>query len=475
MNEVVRDIFICHASEDKKEIVGPIVQAFTQSGISVWYDEAEIKWGDSITQKVNEGLRISRFVIVVLSPSFAKKNWPQRELNTALNIEASTGEVKVLPLLVGSEMEKREILDKYPLLSDKKYLAWIGTPQEIVQEMNNRLSKLGIANRQSRKIPPIPGNKNAYIYPKKYWWLVVMVVPIIVALIYQIPSFLKKDSNIPSSGSRNSQLQKIPSLPDASDSQIQNKKPTTMANAETTQSSKKIQKDNPNKDSESNTINNLPLDKKIILTKRPKETYMYKCPDFQPDALDHFGWLSDCEINKFGSLGSINDRAFYFGLYTFSRQEVDYLSQGVIVFEGKITDMYIKPCIFKVHLDIFPKAAILGYSEPRIFDTKFGKILVLSCALGGGSSIAYDNNYYLWENSNWVEIDSKKWELELKGKLPKGLSIWDQPEIDFNDLTIASNLWTEKDPHCCPTGGKVKIYLSIKENRFEIDKVNIGN
>ena len=60
MNEAVRDIFICHASEDKKEIVGPIVQAFTQAGISVWHDEAEIKWGDSVTQKVNEGLKISR-------------------------------------------------------------------------------------------------------------------------------------------------------------------------------------------------------------------------------------------------------------------------------------------------------------------------------------------------------------------------------------------------------------------------------
>lgn len=95
MNVAGRDIFICHASEDKRGIVGPIVLALTEAGISVWYDEAEIKWGDSLTQKVNEGLRISRFVIVVLSPFFVKKNWPQRELNAALNIEASSGEVPI--------------------------------------------------------------------------------------------------------------------------------------------------------------------------------------------------------------------------------------------------------------------------------------------------------------------------------------------------------------------------------------------
>jgi len=121
-----RDIFICHASEDKDEIVRPMVESFNQSNISCWYDEAEIKWGDSITQKVNEGLSLSRFVIVVFSSSFIEKNWPHKELNAALNLEASSGEVKVLPLIVGSEQEQMQILAKYPLLNDKRYLPWDG-------------------------------------------------------------------------------------------------------------------------------------------------------------------------------------------------------------------------------------------------------------------------------------------------------------------------------------------------------------
>lgn len=154
MNVAIRDIFICHASEDKRGIVGPIVQAFTQAGISVWYDEAEIKWGDSVTQKVNEGLKISRFVIVVLSPSFVKKNWPQRELNAALNIEASTGEVKVLPLLVGSEEEKKEILERYPLLNDKKYLPWDGDLRKIVEALIARLSKTEKIKTRDYNLPP---------------------------------------------------------------------------------------------------------------------------------------------------------------------------------------------------------------------------------------------------------------------------------------------------------------------------------
>ena len=52
---------------------------------------------------MNEGLRISQYVIVVFSPAFLGKNWPERELNAVLNMEASIGKVKVLPLLVGTK------------------------------------------------------------------------------------------------------------------------------------------------------------------------------------------------------------------------------------------------------------------------------------------------------------------------------------------------------------------------------------
>jgi hypothetical protein len=141
MTDELRDIFMCHASEDKAEIVGPIIEAFGQAGITHWYDEAEIKWGDSITQKVNEGLTVSRYVIVVFSPAFIGKNWPERELNAVLNIEASIGKVKVLPLLVGSKRDKDNIISRYPLINDKRYLPWDGDIRNIVDAMLVRLGR----------------------------------------------------------------------------------------------------------------------------------------------------------------------------------------------------------------------------------------------------------------------------------------------------------------------------------------------
>jgi hypothetical protein len=136
-----KDVFICHASEDKENVAGPLVGACEQAGISCWYDEAEIKWGDSITARVNDGLSRSRYVVVVFSSAFARKNWPQRELNAVLNQEASTGEVKVLPLLVGSNADQQEILAQFPLLNDKRYLPWDGDLHAIVSALLSRLKR----------------------------------------------------------------------------------------------------------------------------------------------------------------------------------------------------------------------------------------------------------------------------------------------------------------------------------------------
>jgi hypothetical protein len=137
----LKDVFICHASEDKSDIIKPLVAAFKRESISYWYDKAEIKWGDSIIEKVNDGLRISRYVIVVISKSFLSKNWPKRELNSALNIEASTGKVRVLPLIVGTGEVKRDIFQKYPLLNDKFYLTWENDTQKICDILKDRLGR----------------------------------------------------------------------------------------------------------------------------------------------------------------------------------------------------------------------------------------------------------------------------------------------------------------------------------------------
>ena len=110
------DVFISHASEDKDEVVRPLAQALVEKGLKVWYDEFELKIGDSLRRKIDRGLAKSKFGIVVLSKAFIKKGWTNYELDGIIS-KANTGEQVLLPIWHG--ITKQEVLDYSPSIADK--------------------------------------------------------------------------------------------------------------------------------------------------------------------------------------------------------------------------------------------------------------------------------------------------------------------------------------------------------------------
>lgn len=110
------DVFISHASEDKDEVVRPLAAALTERGLDVWYDEFELRIGDSLRRKIDAGIARSRFGIVVLSTAFFEKSWPQYELDGLVTMAVSGRQV-LLPLWHG--VSKDEVMSKSPSLADK--------------------------------------------------------------------------------------------------------------------------------------------------------------------------------------------------------------------------------------------------------------------------------------------------------------------------------------------------------------------
>ena len=125
------DVFICHASEDKADVAEPLYKQLDSVGIRCWYDRGAILWGDSIVAKINEGLRSSRFVIVVVSPALLRKTWATREMNAALSQEIDSGTTRLLPLMVGSDEEIQQMTNDLAIQRDKRYMRWSGNPAEI--------------------------------------------------------------------------------------------------------------------------------------------------------------------------------------------------------------------------------------------------------------------------------------------------------------------------------------------------------
>jgi len=113
---VSHDAFISHASEDKDDLVRALAMALSERGFSIWYDEFQLKVGDSLRRSIDRGLRDSRFGIVVLSEAFFSKNWPQYELDGLVAREMNGGKV-ILP--IWHKITKDQVMGYSPSLADK--------------------------------------------------------------------------------------------------------------------------------------------------------------------------------------------------------------------------------------------------------------------------------------------------------------------------------------------------------------------
>jgi len=91
------DFFICHASEDKNAVAIPIHDRLVKKGYKVWLDQYTLKLGDRLRRKIEEGLRNSRYGVVILSPDFFAKKWPQDELDGLFALEQD-GKKRILPI-----------------------------------------------------------------------------------------------------------------------------------------------------------------------------------------------------------------------------------------------------------------------------------------------------------------------------------------------------------------------------------------
>jgi hypothetical protein len=114
---VAFDAFITYASEDKDSIARPLALELRRRGWSVWFDEFELKVGDNVVGRINQGLAESRMIIVILSRAFPGKTWPKRELSAVMAREISESRSLLIPVL--HEISATELTELLPALSNR--------------------------------------------------------------------------------------------------------------------------------------------------------------------------------------------------------------------------------------------------------------------------------------------------------------------------------------------------------------------
>ena len=134
------DTFICHASDDKQHVARPLRDALENIGVHAWLDESEVRVGDSIRRKIDEGLSACRSATVILSRPFFEKHWTQYEMDGILQRQVQ-GEILLFPIRHGITIE--EIRSHSPSLADIASLNSSDlTIERIAAEIAERISRI---------------------------------------------------------------------------------------------------------------------------------------------------------------------------------------------------------------------------------------------------------------------------------------------------------------------------------------------
>ena len=92
-------IFLSHTSIDKP-FVEKLAKDLKSLGINVWFDKWEIKVGESITWKIEEGIRENEMLGIILSPEALESEWVKTELSSAWVKQMNVKKIVVLPILL---------------------------------------------------------------------------------------------------------------------------------------------------------------------------------------------------------------------------------------------------------------------------------------------------------------------------------------------------------------------------------------
>jgi len=130
------DVFISHASEDKDAVARPLRDALTRLGVTVWLDEAQMRIGHSLRRKIDEGIRSSRFGVVILSTAFLRKGWTNHELD-GLVTRTVAGEQSLLP--IWHDLTAEDVRTFSPSLADKVALS---TSQFSIDEIADQIAEV---------------------------------------------------------------------------------------------------------------------------------------------------------------------------------------------------------------------------------------------------------------------------------------------------------------------------------------------
>jgi TIR domain/WD domain, G-beta repeat len=135
------DVFLSYSVKDKA-VVLPLAQRLRQDGLRVWLDDWQIRPGDSVPAKMEDGLERSRVLVLCMSANAFGADWPRLESYTFRFRDPLNKERRFIPLRLDDAPAKGS-------LGQFLYISWLPEDRE------SAYAKLLEACRPPAKLPTV--------------------------------------------------------------------------------------------------------------------------------------------------------------------------------------------------------------------------------------------------------------------------------------------------------------------------------
>ncbi|MFL0424199.1 toll/interleukin-1 receptor domain-containing protein [Micrococcus luteus] len=131
----LRDVFLCHAWDDRRGPAKDLHDGLEAAGVSVWFSEKDVILGTPLMREIDRGLAKSRAGLVFVTPAFLKRldaaGVADKELSALLAREV------LLPVVHDTTFD--DLREVSPLLASRSGL---GTAEDSMEDIIVKIKEL---------------------------------------------------------------------------------------------------------------------------------------------------------------------------------------------------------------------------------------------------------------------------------------------------------------------------------------------
>lgn len=131
----LRDVFLCHAWDDRQGPAKELHDLLEAKGVKVWFSEKDIQLGVPMMRAIDKGLAASRVGIVLVTPAMLRRlpaeGIADKELSVLLRTE------RLIPVMHGTTFEALNNVS--PMLASR---AGLNTSEEPMNDVATKLAEL---------------------------------------------------------------------------------------------------------------------------------------------------------------------------------------------------------------------------------------------------------------------------------------------------------------------------------------------